>query len=69
VFENSVLTKIFGAKRDQVTDDWRKIHNKELHELYSSQNIVPLIKSIIVTWAMWHIWGGDRSRQGFGGET
>jgi len=43
-----MLTKIFGPKMDQIRDDWRKINNEELRELYSSQNIVPLIKSVIV---------------------
>jgi hypothetical protein len=45
VFENSVLRRIFGPKRDEVTGEWRKLHNKELHDLYSSSNIVQVIKS------------------------
>jgi hypothetical protein len=44
VFENSVLRKIFGPKRDEVTGEWRKIHNEELHNLYST-NIIRKIKS------------------------
>jgi hypothetical protein len=45
VFENTVLRGIFGPKRDEVTGDWRKLHNEELNYLYSSSNIVRLIKS------------------------
>jgi hypothetical protein len=40
VFENRVLRRIFGPKRDEVTGDWRKLHNEELHKLYSSSNII-----------------------------
>jgi hypothetical protein len=40
VFENRVLRRIFGPKRDKITGEWRKLHNEELHNLYSSQNIV-----------------------------
>jgi hypothetical protein len=40
VFENRVLRKIFGLKRDEVTGEWRKLHNEELHNLYSSSNII-----------------------------
>jgi hypothetical protein len=43
-FENMVLRRIFGRKRDQVTGEWRKLHNEELHDLYSSPNIVRVIK-------------------------
>jgi hypothetical protein len=45
VFENRVLRRMFGPKRDEVTGEWRKLHNEELHELYSSPNIVRVIKS------------------------
>jgi hypothetical protein len=45
VFENWVLRKIFGSKRDELTGEWRKPHNEELHDLYSSSNIVRVIKS------------------------
>jgi hypothetical protein len=45
VFENRVLRRIFGSKRDEVTGDWRKLHNEELHNLYSSPNIIRMIKS------------------------
>jgi hypothetical protein len=45
VFENKVLRRIFGPKRDEVTGDWRGLHNKELYALYSSPNIIRVIKS------------------------
>jgi hypothetical protein len=45
VFENRVLRRIFGPKRDEVTGEWRKFHNEELHILYSSPNIIRQIKS------------------------
>jgi hypothetical protein len=43
-FENRVLRRIFGPKRDEVTEEWRKLHNKELHDLYSSPSIIRIIK-------------------------
>jgi len=45
VFENKVLRRIFGPKRDEVTGDWRKLNNEVLKDLYSSPNIVRVIKS------------------------
>jgi len=45
VFENRVLRKIFGPKRDEVTGEWRKLHNKEINVLYPSPSIVRMIKS------------------------
>jgi hypothetical protein len=45
VFENRVLRRIFGRKRDEVTGDWRKLHIEELHRLYSSSNIIRMINS------------------------
>ena len=44
VFENRVLRRTFGPKRDEVTGEWRKLHNEELNDLYSSPNIVRVIK-------------------------
>jgi len=44
VFENRVLRRIFGAKRDEVTGEWRKLHNEELSDLYCSPNIVRVLK-------------------------
>jgi len=54
VFENRVLRRIFGPKRDEVTGEWRKIHNEELNDLYSSPNIVWVVKSRRMRWA-WHV--------------
>ncbi|KAJ4446756.1 hypothetical protein ANN_13453 [Periplaneta americana] len=51
VFENKVLRKIFGAKRDEVTGEWRKLHNTELRALYSSPDIIRNIKSRRLRWA------------------
>jgi hypothetical protein len=51
VFENRVLRGIFGPKRDEVTGRWRKMHNEELHNLYSSPNIIRMIMSRRMTWA------------------
>jgi hypothetical protein len=45
VFENRVLRGIFGPKRNEVTGDWRKLYNEELHNLYSSSSIIRMIKS------------------------
>jgi len=45
VFENRVLRRVFGPKRDEVTGEWRKLHNEELNDLYCSSNIVRAIKS------------------------
>jgi hypothetical protein len=51
VFENRVLRRIFGSKRDEVTGGWREMHCEELHNLYSSPSIIRMIKSRIVRWA------------------
>jgi hypothetical protein len=51
VFENRMLRRIFGPKRDEVTGDWRKLHNEELYKLYSSTNIIRMIKSRRMRWA------------------
>jgi hypothetical protein len=45
VFDNRVLRRIFGPKKEEVTGDWKKMHNEELHNLYSSPNIIIIIKS------------------------
>jgi hypothetical protein len=51
VFENRVLRRFFGPKRDEVTGEWRKLHNRELHNLYSSPDIIRQIKSRRMRWA------------------
>jgi len=53
VFEKRVLRRIFGPKRDEVTGEWRKLHNEELYDLYSSLNIVRVIKSRRMRLAMY----------------
>jgi hypothetical protein len=50
VFQNRVLRKIFGPKRDEVTGEWRKLHNEELRELYSLPSIIIIIKSRRMRW-------------------
>ena len=51
VFENRVLRKIFGPRRDEVTGEWRRLHNEEVNDLYSSPNIVRVTKSRRMRWA------------------
>jgi len=51
VFENRVLRRIFEPKRDEVTGEWRTVHNEELNDLYCSPNIVRVIKSRRMKWA------------------
>ena len=60
MFENTVLRRVFGPKRDEVTGEWRKLHNEELSDLYSSPNIVRVIKSRRMRW------GGHVARMGEG---
>ena len=50
VFENRVLRVMFGSERDEVTGEWRKIHKEERNDLYSTPNIVRVIKSRIIRW-------------------
>jgi hypothetical protein len=63
VFENRVLRRIFGPKREEVTGEWRKLHNEELHDLYSSPSIIRIIKSRRMRW------GGHVARLGKKGNT
>jgi hypothetical protein len=51
VFENRVLRRIFGPKRDEVTREWRKLHNEELHDLYPLPSLFRIIKSKRMRWA------------------
>jgi len=79
VFENMVLRRIFGPRRDKVTGEWRRLHNEELNDLYCSPNIVRVIKWRRMRWAG-HVarmgeergcvgsWWGNR-REGTTGET
>jgi len=74
VFENMVLRRIFGPRRDEVTGEWRRFHNEELNDLYSSPNIVQVIKSRRMRWAghvarmggvrgcIWSWWGNQSER-------
>jgi len=70
VSENMVLRRIFGPRRDEITGEWRKLHNEELNDLHSSPKIVRMIKSRRMRWAG-HVarMGKERGVQGLGGET
>jgi hypothetical protein len=61
VFESRVVRKIFAPKRDEVTGEWRRLHNEELYDLYSSPNIIQVIKSRRLRWA-WHVARMGRSQ-------
>jgi hypothetical protein len=69
IFENRVLRRIFGPKREE-DGLWRKLHNDELHNLYSSLNIVRVIKSRKMMWEghVAHMGEGERCLQDFGWE-
>jgi len=69
VFENWVLRKVFGLKRDEVTGEWRRRHDEELYDLYSSSNIIRMVKPRRTRWAG-HVVGMGQKKciQGFGGE-
>ena len=70
MIENRVLKRIFGPNKDEVTLEWRKLHNEELNGLYSSPDIVRVIKSRKRDGRdMWHVRGEERCIQGFEGET
>jgi hypothetical protein len=68
VFENRVLRRIFGPKRDEVTGEWRKLNNEELHILYSSPNIIRQIKSRRMRWVGHVARMGEECVQGFDGK-
>jgi hypothetical protein len=69
VFENRVLRRIFGPKRDEVTGEWRKLHNGELYILYSSPDIIKQIKLRRMRgWACGTHGRREKSIQGFGGK-
>jgi hypothetical protein len=67
VFENRILRRIFEPKKDEVTAEWRKLHNEELNHLYCSPIIVRVIK--LDGQGMWHLCGRGGCMQGFGEET
>ena len=69
VFENRVLRRVFGPKRDEVTGEWRKLRNEELSDLYSLPNIVRVVKSRRMRWAGHVARMGQGGVQGSGGET
>ena len=60
VFKNRVLRRIFGPKREEVTGEWRRIHNEELYAMHSSTNIILVIKSRKMRWAVHVARGRDR---------
>ena len=71
MFENRVLRRVFRPKRDEVTGEWRKLHNEEISDLYSLPNIVRVVKSRRMRWAG-HVrgyGGGERCAHGSGRET
>jgi hypothetical protein len=68
VFENMVLRRIIGPRRDEVTGEWRRLHNKELYALYSSENIIRVIKTRMGR-ACSTYGGNQRCKQGFSGKT
>jgi hypothetical protein len=74
VFENGVLREMFGAKRDEVTGEWRKLHNEELYGLYSALNFIWVIKLRRIRWVGYvarmekgevqkELWRGDLSER------
>jgi len=69
LFENMVLTRIFGLRKGETTGEWRRLYDVELNDLYSSPNIIQVIKSRSMRWAGHVEHKGERSIQGFVGQT
>jgi hypothetical protein len=71
VFENRVLRRIFGPKRDQAIDSRKKLHNEELHNLYSSPSIIRMINSRRMRWVghVARMWGEEECIYVIGGKT
>ena len=70
MFDNRVLRRVFGPKRDEVTEEWRKLYNEELSDLYPLPNIVGVVKSRRMKWGgTCRVWRWERCAQGSGGET
>jgi hypothetical protein len=69
VFNNIAQRKVFGLKREELAGGSRRLHNKELNDLFSSPNIIQVIKSRTMRWAVHVARMGERCLQGFGGET
>jgi hypothetical protein len=65
-----MLRRIFGPRNDEASGEWRRLHNEELNDLYSSPNIIRVIKSRRMRWGSCSTYGGkERCIQDFGGET
>ena len=69
VFENRVLRRIFRPNRDEVTVEWRRLHNEELHDLNSPPNVIRMMKSRTIKWAVTVTQRQEICIQDFGGET
>ena len=63
-----VLRRIFGPRRDEVTGEWKRLHNEEINILYTSPSIVRVIKWRIMRWVGYVVRIGERCVEGFGGE-
>jgi hypothetical protein len=71
VFENMVLTRLFGPKKDEATREWKRLHNEDVYDLYSSPNVIWVIKSRRIRCAghVARMREQEKCIQGFGGET